>query len=285
MTEELKPFYDDVQAHYDLSDEFYALFLDPSRMYSCAFFERDDMTLEEAQLAKVDLSLGKCDLHEGQILLDIGCGWGTTAIRAAEKYHVNTIGLTLSKNQLAYASSRKVDSDCTVEFRLQGWEEFDTPVDRIVSIGAFEHFRHERHEAFFEKCHALLPDNGRMMLHTIVLSSLETLREMNLQITAEDVAFAKFIRKEIFPGGQLCMPEQITRLAEKAGFKVTHIQSLRLHYARTLDCWAQNLESQREQAIALTSEMIYDRYMKYLTGCAHFFRQGNIDVMQFIMEC
>lgn len=285
MTKELKPFYDDVQAHYDLSDEFYALFLDPSRTYSCAYFREDDLSLEDAQLAKVDLSLGKCHLESGQTLLDIGCGWGTTAIRAAEAYGVDAIGLTLSKNQCAYASSREVTSDRSVEFRLQGWEEFSQPVDRIVSIGAFEHFRHERHEAFFNKCRSLLPDDGRMMLHTIVLSSVSTLKEMGIEIGPDDVAFAKFIRKEIFPGGQLCAPERIQDFAKEAGFEIEHIESLRLHYARTLDCWAENLEAAKEEAIALTSQEVYDRYMKYLVGCAHFFRKGNIDIMQFKLRC
>ena len=285
MPKKLEPFFDDVQAHYDLSDEFYELFLDPSKTYSCAYFREEGMSLAEAQLAKVDLSLGKCHLSEGQTLLDIGCGWGTTAIRAAEEYSVNSIGLTLSKNQRAYAAGRPVNSETSVEFRLQGWEEFDEKVDRIVSIGAFEHFRHERHEAFFEKCRSILPDDGRMMLHTIVLSSVPTLKEMGIEIGPDDVAFAKFIRKEIFPGGQLCVPERIQDFAREANFNVDHVESLRLHYARTLDLWAENLENAKSKAIELTSDEVYERYMKYLTGCAHFFRKGNIDIMQFKLSC
>ncbi len=283
----LKPFYENVQAHYDLSDDFFALFLDPTRTYSCAYFREESMSLEEAQLAKVDLSLGKCDLHAGQTLLDIGCGWGTTAIRAAEQYQVNAIGLTLSRNQHVYASERaaQLDLPSKVEFRLQGWEEFQQPVDRIVSIGAFEHFRSERHAAFFDKCRQILPERGQMMLHTIVLSSVERLKELQIEITEKDVEFAKFIRREIFPGGQLCNPERIEAMATEAGFRVVHTESLRLHYARTLDCWAEELERQRAAAIELTSEEVYVRYQKYLTGCAHFFRKGNIDVMQFTLTC
>ena len=281
----LKPFYENVQAHYDLSDEFFALFLDPTRMYSCAYFKEDTLSLEEAQIAKVDLSLGKCDLKAGQTLLDIGCGWGTVALRAAENYGVNSIGLTLSENQCKYASARAAASGNNVEIRLQGWEEFEQPVDRIVSIGAFEHFRSERHAAFFEKCRSILPDNGRMMLHTIVLSSLATLKELGVEINEDDVAFAKFIRREIFPGGQLCMPERIESMAKDAGFELKHVEGLRLHYARTLDCWAEALENAKVEAIELTSEEVYERYMKYLTGCAAHFRRGNIDVMQFTLVC
>lgn len=284
----LKPFYENVQAHYDLSDEFFALFLDPTRTYSCAFFRDETMSLEEAQIAKVDLSLGKCDLKQGQTLLDIGCGWGTTALRAAQEYGVNAIGLTLSENQHAFATSRVGElssTDGKVEFRLQGWEEYTEPVDRIVSIGAFEHFRHERHAAFFDKCRSLLPDDGRMMLHTIVLSSVQALKDFGVVIEEEDVAFAKFIRREIFPGGQLCNPDRIESMAVESGFKIVHQESLRLHYARTLDCWAEGLAKAKEDAVRITSEEVFERYMKYLTGCAHFFRKGNIDVIQFTATC
>src|SRR6476661_1202911 len=136
----LKPHFEDVQAHYDLSDDFFALFLDPTRTYSCAYFEREDMTLEEAQRAKVDLALGKLGLEPGMTLLDIGCGWGGALERAIEKFDVNVIGITLSKAQSDWARARlaKLDSNRSIEIRLQGWEEFDEPVDRIVSIGAFE---------------------------------------------------------------------------------------------------------------------------------------------------
>src|SRR3954466_566371 len=120
---DLKPHFDDVQAHYDLSDDFFALFLDPSRTYSCAYFEREDMTLEEAQLAKVDLALGKLGLEPGMTLLDIGCGWGATMLRALEKYDVNVVGLTLSQNQQAHVQQRLDNSDNSRSKRvlLQGW--------------------------------------------------------------------------------------------------------------------------------------------------------------------
>src|ERR1700693_3228270 len=129
---------EDIQAHYDLSDDFFGLFQDPTRTYSSAYFTRDDQSLEEAQIAKVDLNLDKLDLKPGMTLLDIGCGWGTTMRRAVEKYDVNVIGLTLSKNQAGYVQKTldEMDSPRTKEIRLAGWEEFDQPVDRIVSIGA-----------------------------------------------------------------------------------------------------------------------------------------------------
>ncbi|MBJ8342742.1 class I SAM-dependent methyltransferase [Antrihabitans sp. YC3-6] len=280
----LKPFFEDVQAHYDLSDDFFALFLDPSRTYSCAYFERDDMTLEEAQLAKIDLALGKCDLKPGMTLLDIGCGWGATMKRAVEKYDVNVIGLTLSNNQHDYVTDllSTVGGSRTKEVRLQGWEDFDEPVDRIVSIGAFEHFRRVRYDEFFSRCRRLLPADGRMLLHTIVGYGFE-LRKMGIPVTVDDIRFARFILTEIFPGGQLPLPHWVPEHSATAGFSVERIQPLQLHYARTLDLWAEALSAQRDEAISIASEEVYDRYMKYLTGSSSRFRIGHINVMQFTL--
>jgi cyclopropane-fatty-acyl-phospholipid synthase len=278
----MKPFYENVQAHYDLSDDFFALFLDPSRTYSCAYFEREDMTLAEAQRAKIDLALGKCDLKPDQTLLDIGCGWGATVRRAVEKYGVRAIGLTLSKNQQAYAA--EATRGLPIEIRLQGWEEFDEPVDRIVSIGAFEHFRQERYPAFFEKCFRLLPAGASMLLHTIVFTDHRALAERGVSVEHENVMFAKFIRKYIFPGGELPFPSTVVARAQDAGFQVTRQHHLGPHYARTLTIWAENLAAAKDRAIELTSRETYDIYMKYLTGCAQHFTTGHIDIVQFSLH-
>src|ERR1700734_2413933 len=162
MSTDLTPHFDDVQSHYDLSDDFFRLFLAPSQTYSCAYFERDDLTLEEAQLAKIDLSLGKLGLQPGMTLLDVGCGWGATLRRAIERYDVNVIGLTLSKNQAAYAqeSLDELDSPRSKQVLLEGWEQFHEPVDRIVSIGAFEHFGFDRYDDFFKMAFTALPAGG-----------------------------------------------------------------------------------------------------------------------------
>src|SRR3982074_3420088 len=135
MVQKLKPHFDDVQARYDLSDDFFRLFLDPPQTYSCAYFQRDDMTLEEAQIAKIDLALGKLGLRPGMTLLDVGCGWASVMKRAVEQFDVNVIGLTLSKNQCALGQQilDEVDTDRSRRVLLRGWEEFDEPVDRIVS--------------------------------------------------------------------------------------------------------------------------------------------------------
>jgi cyclopropane-fatty-acyl-phospholipid synthase len=277
----LQPFFKQVQAHYDISNEFFALFLDPSMLYSCAYFDPPNISLEQAQIAKIDLSLGKCDLRAGQRLLDIGCGWGGTIRRAVENYGVRAVGLTLSANQFALLKSRLADLDDKVEVRLQGWEEFDEPVDRIVSIGAFEHFREERFTEFFAKCHRILPADGRMLLHSIVKPSLAEIDAKGLEITHEDVLFNKFILKTIFPGGQLRPKDVILKYAEAGGFKVERAHSLNVNYARTLDAWAANLEAAHDKAVEITSQEVYDMYMRYLTGCACYFRSGHLDVIQF----
>ncbi len=281
----LEPHFEDVQAHYDLSDDFFRLFLDPTQTYSCAYFERDDMTLQEAQLAKIDLSLGKLGLEPGMTLLDIGCGWGATVNRALERYDVNVIGLTLSRNQQAHVESLLAQNPSSRSKRvlLQGWEQFDEPVDRIVSIGAFEHFGFDRYSGFFAMAHKALPPEGVMLLHTITGFDPRKAKELGIPLTFELARFIKFIITEIFPGGRLPSVPMVEGHAAAGGFTLERVQSLQPHYARTLDLWADALESQRDQAIVIQSEEVYDRYMKYLTGCAKLFRNGSTDVCQFTL--
>lgn len=286
MSVNLRPHFAEVQAHYDLSDEFFRLFLDTSLTYSCAYFERDDMTLDEAQIAKVDLALGKLTLRPGMTLLDIGCGWGATMRRAIERYDVNVVGLTLSANQAARVQELfdQVDTSHCTRVLLEGWERFDEAVDRIVSIGAFEHFGHQRYAPFFKMAYDALPSHGIMLLHTIIRPTFKDLRQRGLTLTQELVHFGKFILDEIFPGGWLPTAATVQEHATQAGFQVTQIQTLRPHYARTLDAWALALSAKKDQAIAIQSHEVYDRYMKYLTGCARLFRDGYIDVCQFTLE-
>ncbi len=286
MAAKLEPHFADVQAHYDLSDDFFRLFLDPTQTYSCAYFKREDMTLEEAQIAKIDLALGKLGLQPGMTLLDIGCGWGATMRRAIEKYDVNVIGLTLSKNQAAHVeqSFDQVDSPRSKQVFLEGWEQFAEPVDRIVSIGAFEHFGHDRYDDFFKLASSILPADGRMLLHTITALTGPQMIERGMPLTFEMARFAKFIVTEIFPGGRLPSIEKVEEHSSKGGFRLTRRQSLQPHYAKTLELWAAALEAHQDEAIQVASEEVYERYMKYLTGCANSFRIGYIDVNQFTLE-
>jgi cyclopropane-fatty-acyl-phospholipid synthase len=293
LAQKLTPHFANVQAHYDLSDDFFRLFLDPTQTYSCAYFEREDMTLEEAQIAKIDLALGKLGLQPGMTLLDVGCGWGAPMRRAIEKYDVNVVGLTLSKNQAAHVQKSFDEMDRghrplagdprSKRVVLDGWEKFHEPVDRIVSIGAFEHFGHDRYDDFFKLAYHILPADGVMLLHTITGLTAPQMIEQGMPLTFDMARFIKFIITEIFPGGRLPSIEMVREHSAKAGFRLTRRQSLQPHYARTLDLWAEALEAHKDEAIQIQSEEVYERYMKYLTGCADGFRVGYIDVNQFTL--
>jgi cyclopropane-fatty-acyl-phospholipid synthase len=281
----MKVAYEDVQAHYDISNDFFGLFQDPTRTYSCAYYERDDMTLEEAQIAKIDLALGKLDLRPGMTLLDIGCGWGSVMKRAVERYDVNVVGLTLSRNQCALGQQilDGVDTERSRRVLLRGWEEFDEPVDRIVSIEAFEAWPKSKYKAFFDTCYRIMPDDGRMLLQTIMGHPLKRWPEMGIPITMSDLKFMRFIAKEIFPGGAVPCDEDVIEYSGNAGFKVDNLDTMTPHYVRTLDTWAKKLEENKERAIAVTSQEVYDRYMRYLLGCSDFFQRNVSYVGQFTL--
>lgn len=271
--------FENVQAHYDLSDEFFALFLDPSMTYSCAKFGLPETTLAEAQTAKIDLSLGKCELKPGMRLLDVGCGWGACALRAHAHYGARVTGLTLSRNQFDHNRKLAAGKD-GIEFRLEGWETYNEPVDRIVSIGAFEHFGRDKYPAFFAKARSLLPERpggGVMMVHTITLGKPSKAFSF--------LRFVHFMSTKIFPGGDVPPPERVIEFARNANFEIEHVESLRPHYARTLDCWAANLQGNKNRAVAVAGEDNFKTYMKYLTQCAAFFRSGECNVHQFKFRC
>jgi cyclopropane-fatty-acyl-phospholipid synthase len=281
----MKVAYEDVQAHYDISNEFFGLFQDPTRTYSCAYYERDDMSLEEAQIAKIDLALGKLDLRPGMTLLDVGCGWASVMKRAVERFDVNVIGLTLSRNQRALGQQilDQMDTERSRRVLLKGWEEFDEPVDRIVSIEAFEAWPKSKYKAFFDTCYRLMPADGRMVLQTIMGHPLKRWPEMGIPITMTDLKFMRFIAKEIFPGGAVPCDEDVIEYSGNAGFTVEKLDTMTPHYVRTLDTWATALEAAKDKAIEVTSQEVYDRYMKYLIGCSDFFQRNVSYVGQFTL--
>jgi len=301
MTEgtQLQPPVEAVQSHYDRSNEFFKLWLDPSMTYSCAYFDENPnidepqtKTLEEAQFAKRKLALDKLNLEPGMTLLDIGSGWGSTMRHAVEHYDVNVIGLTLSENQLAHCQQKfdEMDSPRRKEVRLQGWELIDEPVDRIVSLGAFEHFAdgagdagYERYATFFKKYYSLLPDDGRFLLHSIVVPTAEEGRAMGLKTTMTLLRFISFILREIYPGGKLPQVEQVDRYSTEAGFKIERHHFIGKNYVPTLNTWADALEANKEKAIELKGEQEYETFMKYLRGCSDLFRDGYTNVCQFTL--
>jgi cyclopropane-fatty-acyl-phospholipid synthase len=280
ISEKMRRNFENIQAHYDLSDEFFGLFQDPSRIYSCAYFEPEHLTLEEAQLAKVDLHLDRLDLRPGMTLLDIGCGWGSVMKRAIERHDVNVIGLTISQNQFARTQQLldEVDTDRSRRVLLRGWEEFDEPVDRILSVEAFEHFGFERYDDFFKNCFEILPDDGRMTIQSNISYHPDEFLARGIPLSFEVLRFIKFMITEIFPGARLPSVQMMRGHGENAGFAVGEPMTLRSHYVKTLNLWADALEANKSTAIAIQSEEVYDNYMKYLRGCAEKFADGYIDV-------
>ncbi|MEE6135292.1 cyclopropane mycolic acid synthase family methyltransferase [Mycobacterium sp. 050128] len=276
----------DVRAHYDLSNEFFALFQDPTRTYSCAYFPQEGMSLHEAQVAKLDLTLDKLALEPGMTLLDVGCGWGSMMKRAVEKYDVNVVGVTLSKNQDAYCQQvlDTIDSKRSHRVLLTDWADFTEQVDRIVIIEALEHFGFDRYDDFFQFAYDVLPDDGVMLLHSITALHPKQMTERGIPVTIEMAKFIRFILNDIFPGGRLPSIEKVEDHSAKAGFAVTRRQSLQSDFAHTLDMWADALEAHKDQAVEIQSEEVYERYMKFLTGCARAFRMGYIDCNQFTLE-
>jgi cyclopropane-fatty-acyl-phospholipid synthase len=280
ISEKMRKNFANIRAHYDLSDDFFALFQDPSHIYSCAYFEPENLTLEAAQLAKVDLHLDRLDLKPGMTLLDIGCGWGSTLKRAIERHDVNVIGLTLSSNQHA-ASQRlldQVDTDRSRRVLLRGWEEFDEPVDRILSIEAFEHFGFERYDDFFKKAFSIMPDDGRMTIQSNISYHPDEFRARGIPLSIEVLKFIRFMITDIFPGARLPSSQMMRVHGETAGFTLDNVVSLREHYVKTLTLWGDALEANKAKAIEIQSEEVYDNYMKYLRGCAEKFAGEYIDV-------
>jgi cyclopropane-fatty-acyl-phospholipid synthase len=277
---------DDVRAHYDLSNEFFALFVDPTRTYSCAYFPREGMTLHEAQIAKIDLTLGKLGLEPGMTLLDVGCGWGSVMKRAVEKYDVNVVGVTLSENQHAYCRQllEDIDSRRSRRVLLRDWADFTEPADRIIVIEALEHFGFERYDDFFKFAYDAMPADGVMLLHVITGLHPKQVIDRGIPVSFEMARFIKFIMTEIFPGGRLPSVEKVEEHATKVGFKIARVQSLQPDFGKTLDFWAEALEARKDEAIAIQSEEVYERYMKFLTGCANAFRVGYIDCNQFTLQ-
>jgi cyclopropane-fatty-acyl-phospholipid synthase len=279
-TADMRPHFEDIQAHYDLSDDFFGVFQDPTRKYSCAYFTGPNVTLSEAQIANVDQHLDKLNLKPGMTVLEVGCGWGLTLQRAMEKYDVNVIGLTLSKNQQAYCEQllSKIDTDRKFEVRLEGWEQFVGNVDAIVSIEAFEHFGFERYDAFFNTCFNSLPSGGRMTIQSSCGYHPNEMAARGKKLTFELARFAKFMVDTIFPGGRIPSTQMMVDHGVKAGFTVPEVISLRNHYIKTLGIWAARLEHHKDQAIAAAGEQHYNDYMRYLTGCQFYFVDEAIDV-------
>jgi len=273
-----------VRAHYDQDDAVFSSMLDPrTRMYSCALFERGDESLEKAQLAMNKHLLDKLNLQPGQRLLDVGFGWGGLPLYAKHNYGVDVIALTISQKQVDYVQ-KKFGQQPGVDFRLQGWEEFQEPVDAVVSKGAFEHFGEAKYRSFFEQMYSILPENRLMVLHSIVRNP-EKEAELDRRNRVLFGRHLKFLGTDIFPQGYLPTPDTIITLSREAGFTLVGEERVGKNYAPTLEHWRQNLVKNREAFIAATDEVKYQMYEgQYLTGTQEWFVQGSLDVGQYLLR-
>lgn len=267
-----------VRFHYDVCDDFYALWLDPLRVYSCAYWRGDAATLAQAQQAKLEHVCRKLRLQPGQRLLDIGCGWGALLLWAAQHHGVQALGITLSRNQFAHVS-RLIDDQGLrgrVEVRLADCRELPAGAgfDAIASIGMFEHVGRAHLDAYFTQLHGLLKPGGLVMNHGITAGGTR-----NRQLGA---GLGDFIEKHIFPGGELEHVSHVSECMARSGLELLDAENLRPHYARTLWAWSQALESQLPRARELTSESTVRAYRLYLAGCAMCFERGWLSLYQLL---
>ena len=265
-----------IEYHYDVSNEFYQLFLDRNMVYSCGYYRDDADTLDQAQVQKLDHILGKLALRPGDRLLDIGCGWGALVMRAAQKYGARATGITLSANQLEYARERiraaGLQDRCTVE--LRDYRDAEGEFDRIASVGMFEHVGLNKLPAYFRKIRALLAPDGLVLNHGITTSDTEA-RWMPL-------GAGEFIDRYVFPDGELPHISRVLRDMSEAGLEVADVESLRRHYARTCHAWADGLDAKRDVAAAIAGEKRTRIWQIYLAGCAYGFAMGWMNIYQIL---
>ena len=275
-----------VRFHYDVSDDFYALWLDPRRVYSCAYYARADMSLAQAQEAKLDHICRKLMLQPGERLLDIGAGWGALLMWAAEHYGVDATGITLSKNQHAWVN-RLIDSrglKGRVRMELCDYRDLDgsNGYDKIASVGMFEHVGEAKMDAYFGKVRSLLKPGGLVINHGITAGGVG-----NKQVGA---GMGDFIGKYIFPGGELLHVSHVLREMAHAGLEMVDTENLRPHYARTLWAWSDALEARLDEARQVLSstmdphgaDRVLRAYRLYLAGCAMGFEQGWTSLHQIL---
>lgn len=268
---------DAVAYHYDVSNDFYALFLDPLMVYTCAYYRDPKGTLEQAQTDKLDLVCRKLRLQRGERMLDIGCGWGSLAIWAAQHYGVRAHGVTLSRAQADFAAERirreGLADRCLVEYRDARDLPADARYDKVAAIGVIEHVGVANHPAFFARVHAALEDGGLYLNHGIT-------HEFHWQPTSQ----TDFLYRYVFPNAEIPGLTPMLTEMERARWEILDVEGLRLHYARTCRQWVERLTARAAEARALVGERVYRTWVLYLTCSAVGFETGSIGLYQVLMR-
>lgn len=283
-----------IRYHYDVGNEFYALWLDRRMQYSCGYFPTGTEDLDTAQELKLEHICRKLRLRPGERLLDIGCGWGGLATHAADGYDVQVLGVTLSANQVEYAQARLADA---VSVQLLDYRDLaDESFDKIVSVGMFEHVGRNELPAYFAQVYRLLKPGGLFLNHGIssrpdVLHVPDDGRKPARQaagwrkrLTQRITGDGSFAKRYVFPDGQLVPVSEANLVAEAAGFEVRDVENLREHYALTLRQWVTRLEAKREEAIKATNEVTYRTWRLYMAAAAYGFEAARISVNQTLLS-
>ena len=267
-----------IRYHYDVNDQFFGLWLDRRRVYSCAYFRRGEDTLDVAQEQKLDHICRKLMLKPGERFLDIGCGWGALIMWAAERYKVRATGITLSENQYEYARGRIREAGLQelCEVKLLDYRDVSEtePYDKIASVGMFEHVGRKNLPVYFGKIFRLLRPGGLVMNHGITLNSVNQ-HELGSDIGA-------FIDEYVFPGGELSHISTVVEDLSAQGLESWDVENLRPHYARTLWHWVERLEANRQTALESVGEKAYRIWRIYMAGSAHAFERGWMSVYQVL---
>ncbi|TAK89121.1 class I SAM-dependent methyltransferase [Patescibacteria group bacterium] len=264
-----------IQHHYDVGNDFYKLWLDREVMaYSCAYYKSSDDSLETAQRQKINHILRKLQLDKGMSLLDIGSGWGNLLIAAAKEYGVSGLGITLSQEQLKHsqAAAKRAGVDKLVRFELANYQDLPArgeKFDRIVSVGMYEHVGKGNHGTYMKAVQDMLVDGGVSLLHTISGDELKGGTD-------------PWMDRYIFPGGYVPAINEVVRDLAKYDFYLTDYESLRLHYAMTLDEWLRRFEANKTKVVKMFDQRFYRMWQMYLGVCAGNFRYGGLDLSQFV---
>ncbi|CAG0966873.1 partial putative fatty acid methyltransferase, partial [Planctomycetaceae bacterium] len=284
-----------IQYHYNVGNEFYALWLDRRMQYSCAYFATDKEDLHTAQERKVEHICRKLRLKPGERLLDIGCGWGGLALYAAEKYGVHVLGVTLSDRQMEYANEQiaRAGLGDRVSIKLQDYRDLAAEsFDKIVSVGMFEHVGRDQLPEYFSQAYRLLEPGGLFLNHGISYRpAIEYTSEPPAQtpsgwqtvIGRKLLGTGSFVNRYVFPDGELVPVSEANLIAERSGFEVRDVESLREHYALTLRHWVNRLAEHRVEASQATDEVTYRTWRLYMAVFASGFEAGHINVNQSLL--